>query len=160
LTVSPSVFFATHALRQRGSSGILGNDRSTRGGSVSQHKVYYFGCIERAGHYMWLPGPRPEYSKDGDFVRTNPWGFAIDGSLCPKGPEIQGQALIHHKDGWTALSFWDRSVDGRGKCNSSLLALGALTFAEMVSLFKEHFPSVFGRFTFPIVEANGQEVVL
>ena len=117
-------------------------------------RVYYFGCIEHAGHYMWLPGPSSEYR--GDFLRTNPWGYEIDGGLCPAGKEVEGQALLHHKDGWTALSFWDRSVDHRGKCNSSFLAEGKHSFDEMLAIAREHFPSVIARFKFPIVDAAAE----
>lgn len=113
-------------------------------------KIYYFGCIDRPGHYMH--GPRG-YDREADrFTEGNPWGYKIDGRLCPSGPEVEGRALVHHKDGWTALSFWDRSVDRRGKCNSNFLAEGTFTFAEMIELARQHFPKVVARFSFPIVE--------
>lgn len=120
-------------------------DLNTEGERV---KVFYFGCIGGAGHYMHAANG----STDWKFMESNPWGKHIDTGLCPAGPEIEGQSLIHHKDGWTALSFWDRSVDKRGKCNSSFLAEGDFDFEQMVQLAKEHFPSVMARFKFPIVE--------
>ena len=110
-------------------------------------KVYYFGCIREAGHYMF----KPNHSTDYDFTISNPWGYGIDSKLCPKDNDIEGHALIHKKDGWTALSFWDRSVDKRGGCNSNFLAEGDFTFDEMIALAKEKFPNVMGRFTFKIV---------
>lgn len=48
--------------------------------------------------------------------------------------------MIHRRDGWTALSFWDRSIDKRGACNSNYFAEGTFTFEEMVALAKERFP--------------------
>jgi hypothetical protein len=112
-------------------------------------KVYYFG--------MHRPEPDRtlgECRATSYFTERNPWGYAIDGGLCPKGPEIEGRALIHHKDGWTAMSFWDRSVDHRGKCNSSFLAEGTFTFEEMLAIAREKFPRVVGRFKFEIVPAE------
>lgn len=121
---------------------------------MSERKVYYFGCIDRPGHYMHSPGPYSLEKARADyrFMDTNPWGNKIDCGLCPPGDETEGRALVHHKDGWTALSFWDRSIDRRGKCNSNFLAEGTFTFAEMVELARRHFPKVMARFQFPIAE--------
>jgi hypothetical protein len=117
-------------------------------------KVYYFGCIDRPGHFMHAPHG---YDREASaFTKNNPWGYKIDSRLCPDGPEVEGRALVHHKDGWTALSFWDRSVDRRGKCNSNFLAEGTHDFAAMVKIAQEHFPRIMGRFSFPIVEATNE----
>lgn len=128
-------------------------------------RVFYFGCVREPGHHMWKPtsdGTGPHW-KDYDFLDKNPWGYEIDGGLCPGGerhngrrpytgiPEVQGQALIHHKDGWTALSFWDRSVDKRGACNSTFLAEGDFTFEQMSAIAVKYFPEVTKRFHFPVV---------
>jgi hypothetical protein len=120
-------------------------------------KVFYFGCIKVPGHYMFAsPAARTLVGRRAvdDFTRSNPWGYRIDAKLCPSGPEIEGRALLHHKDGWTALSFWDRSVDRRGRCNSNFLAEGTHSFEKMLNLAGEHFPSVVARFEFPIVEVK------
>ena len=124
-------------------------------------KIYYFGCIERAGHFLWEP---PDRSAHRD--ATTPWGSCPDGSLAPhenprcefvknfygcRCSQAEGIAALHYKDGWTALSFWDRSVDTRGGCNSNFLAEGAFTFEEMVELAKQYFPIIMARFKFPIV---------
>lgn len=124
---------------------------------TTSERFYYFGCIDQPGHYMHSsPAPRDieERREVSHFVHSNPWGYDIDGGLCPKGPEVEGRAIVRHKDGWTALSFWDRSVDRRGKCNSNFLAVGDLTFDQMVELAKRHFPHVVERFSFPIVEVK------
>jgi hypothetical protein len=114
--------------------------------------IYYFGCINRPGHYLFAPGSRRtiEPSRIG-----LPWDWAIDSGLCPPGPEIEGHALLHHKGGWTAIAFWDRSVDPRGKCNSGFYALGTLTFEEMVERAKANFPEVWARFHFPVILVGG-----
>ena len=47
-----------------------------------------------------------------------PWSYRGDGiereRWFYRGPQTQGEALLYHKQGWTAISFWDRSVDERG----------------------------------------------
>ena len=75
-------------------------------------------------------------------------------AYCGCGSLPEGQALVHHKDGWTALSFWDRSVDKRGGCNSNFFFEGTFDFAQMIELAKANFPTVWSRYTFQIIEAK------
>jgi hypothetical protein len=93
-----------------------------------------------------------------------PWkDWEIDGKLQPgcfydrgcweHGRENEGEALLHHKDGWTALSFWDRSVDHRGACNSTYLAEGTFTFEEMVELAKTRFAARWSLMKFQVTKA-------
>lgn len=120
-------------------------------------KTYYFGCIDQPGHYMFS-SPKSYSLEDrrrtADFAYTNPWGTKIDGGLCSVGQQFEGWANLHHKDGWTALSFWDRSVDDRPGCNSNFLAEGDFSFDDMLSLARIHFPEVVNRLGFPIREAK------
>lgn len=117
---------------------------------MGETRVFYFGCCSESGHYLWRPGPRP-YLCDGATLRHGqPWGARIDASLCVRGVQVEGLALIHHKDGWTALAFWDRSVDTRPGSNSVFLADGTHTFDQMVAIAKEHFPTVWQRFKFDV----------
>ncbi len=51
----------------------------------------------------------------------------------------EGEAVLHHKDGWTALSLWDSTIDTRPGCSSTYIAKGVFTFEEMVTLAKERF---------------------
>ena len=116
-------------------------------------KVFYFGCWGQPGHYARAAGTAKRYSaEEHEFCEKNPWGYEIDGGLCPKGPEIQGRALVHHKDGWTAMCFCDRSVDKRGKCNSGFFAEGTWSFSAMLEIAKKHFPEVISRLEFDVVE--------
>lgn len=121
----------------------------------------YFGCIGRPGHYLW--------AKEGDRM-VEAWrretevrhrlGGTLDGALCWNGrkesgrDETEGRAFLTHRGGWTALAFWDRSVDRRGACNSVFLAPGELTFEQLVRLARHHWPKVWERFTFPVVEVD------
>ena len=100
-------------------------------------KVYYFGCFDEVGHYLYYPDGRSVYERD-----ATPWSWpAIDGSLAPEGQQVQGLALLHKKDGWTAIAFWDRTFDSRGNSNSAFLAEGDFTFEEMLELAKKYFPA-------------------
>lgn len=129
-------------------------------------KVFYFGCHREAGHYWWRPGMRSLRSEETAGV---PWGYWVDSILCPgyvknepyrrSKPEIEGEALLHHKDGWTALAFWDRSVDKRGGCNSNFFAEGTHSFDEMVKIAQEHFPEVWKRFPFEVRLAEESQKV-
>lgn len=90
--------------------------------------LVYYGPWDRPGHYM--------YYETGDSVLSNErkrvaWqDREIDGVLQPgccwnrshsgsRRPQVEGEALLHHKNGWTALSFWDRTIDERPGCNST-----------------------------------------
>jgi hypothetical protein len=116
-------------------------------------KFFYFGCMDQVGHHVFS-SPRAYELEDrravSDVLYRNPWGIAIDGGLCKSGAEQEGIALIHHKNGWTALAFWDRSVDKRGKSNSVFLAIGEFEFDQMVAMAKQFFPEVIARFPFEI----------
>jgi hypothetical protein len=67
-----------------------------------------------------------------------------------------GEALLHHRERagvtWTALAFWDRSVDDRYGSNSVFILRGALSFEEAVTLAREQFPEVWARFSFTVRE--------
>lgn len=69
-------------------------------------------------------------------------------------PEVEGEALLHHKDGWTAISFWDRSVDKRGACNSTYFAEGTFTFDEMVEMAKARFSERWNRMAFEVRQVS------
>lgn len=126
--------------------------------STSQPRVYYFGCYGAPGHMFWAPGMRrpPRGERPETIV---PWGYGVDGGLAPRKSEgrhaaehAQGVAALHHKDGWTALSFWDRTGDSRGNSSSTFLAEREdATYDDMVTLACEAFPQVIARLTFPVV---------
>ncbi len=111
----------------------------------SSKPVYFYGSLEgvdgdtNAGHY-WRS------SKGGDVEReATPFGRYPDTTLCPEGPQYQGQAVLHQKKGWTAIGFWDRTGDTRGNSNSNFMVEGTFTFDEMCALAKEAFPGIWKR---------------
>ena len=133
-------------------------------------ECFYFGCLDRPGHYLSTRrGRRVVDAWDAQDTLTRVFG-GIDGKLCWNSPppgdrgssydrdETEGLALITHradKSGdWTALAFWDRSVDRRGACNSAFFCRGQLTFAQMVRVARTVWPEVWARFNFPIVQVD------
>jgi hypothetical protein len=120
-------------------------------------RMFYFGPwgYGHGGHFL--------YDEEGNLlggVRERPQGFpwnewspmnGVDNQLQPgcvpsggrfvHSPEAEkeGEALLHYKAGWTALSFWDRSVDSRPGCNSTYFAEGMFTFEQMVEMAKVRF---------------------
>lgn len=132
----------------------------------------YFGCDRgvwgntQAGH--GFSGPHGSYVNGRDAQAVNPWGM-LDGKLAPKdhhGEVVfgvddrrraeraveypQGVAALHHKDGWTALSFWDRTGDSRGNSNSTFLFDSVMSFEEAIDAAREHFSALFERFEFEV----------
>jgi len=110
-------------------------------------------------HGVW-PGTQGHHLYDvrgAKKVMLLPWP-SLDCVLCPNdaGPfvestnQIEGDALLHHKYGWTALAFWDQSGDPLPGSHSVLVAHGTLSFDEMRALIATCFPYVHKRITFPL----------
>ena len=130
---------------------------------------FYFGCVGGPGHFFHGPGGTTKLRATEEVVTALFKG--IDGKLCWNSPradrdrydyrdETEGRAFITHSGGWTALAFWDRSVDRRGACNSAFFVQGTLTFAQIVRVARHRWPKLWARFAFPVVEvdARGREV--
>ena len=121
---------------------------------------YYFGCVDHPGHFLFVSDGSERGFRPCRWNETpEPFGVdgrKLDGGYAP-GPrkadwwypdgayQIQSLGQLHHVDGWTVLSMWDRSVDARMGCNSSFLIRGKHTFNEMVALAAKHFPEVWKR---------------
>lgn len=133
-------------------------------------RVFYFGCLDLAGHYLYESTNSKSESRIERirYQNSNPWGDKIDGGLCPldasgdptKSEQKEGSALLHYKDGYTALAFWDRSGDIKPGSNSVIIAQGTHDMKTMVDIGTKHFPYVFTRIlargsrSFPIVRAE------
>lgn len=127
--------------------------------------MFYFGPWDQAGHHFhgengylhhsafdccpW----QPFSGTSGIDCQLQP-GCYIDryGHWKRTDKQIEGEALIHHKNGWTALSFWDRSVDKRGGCNSTYFAEGTFTFDEMVEMAKARFAYRWNKMSFKVTQ--------
>lgn len=115
----------------------------------------YFGSYRKDGHHPYGEGMiLLRYNWDAEFpVAGVPWTRdVIDGGLCPgHSASPQGRAALHHKNGWTALAFWDRSDDTRPGSHSTFFIEGTHDFETMKRLCQERFPEVWKRYTFEVV---------
>lgn len=115
--------------------------------------IFYFGCWgQTAGHYLHAGGGSSMRQRD----LPEDWPIAVDfldcGLLPPKKPQTEGLATFVHVNGWTIISFWDRSADSRPNSNSAFLARGLHSFDEIVRMTRAAFPSVWDRLKFEVVE--------
>jgi hypothetical protein len=87
---------------------------------------------------------------DGTYCRGEP---KKDDRLQRKTlPETEGICRINFIEGWTILSFWDRSgSDTRPGCNSNFLVYGRRSFKEMVALANKNYPRQAVRRAFGLV---------
>lgn len=111
-------------------------------------RLFYFGCIEVAGHYLWDHNLKYVQRKYNNVL---PWEN-LDGVLCPQITNENGVVKLHHKEGWTAAAFWDYSVDHRPGSNSVFFAEGIHGVYHMIEFIKKRFPSICKRFDFELVE--------
>jgi hypothetical protein len=126
----------------------------------AKNEVLFFGCWGEIGHYLHNEDGRTVWHPETIGL---PW-TKIDGNLPPghRDPrsygdvstdeQVEGWAALHHKDGWTALAWWDRSVDKRHGSNAAIFVKSGyrLELAEMLAIGARVFPRVFARFTYTI----------
>jgi len=126
--------------------------------------VIYFGCIGEPGHYLFRPDLQHSSSQVKHLLEVAGIYPRCDGGFCPMGEkkrmwevnQVEGHARVTHFNGYTILSFWDRSVDKRNNSNSTFIEEGTHNFNRMVEMAKLDFPSVWERFTFEVIdEAEG-----
>lgn len=104
----------------------------------TSNEPIYFGCIRESGHYFH---PLKGY-KTTNLPENWPWGYEVDGKLQPE-KESQGSAKLHHKDGWTCLAWWDRTVDKRPASTSAIaIREEGLKFQDMADLLLKHYPEI------------------
>lgn len=114
-------------------------------------EVLYFGCLGGVGHFMHSRRRPGQVRWD-----ATPFGNKLDGGLITDDyygvdSTPTGEIHEHHKDGWTAVSFWDRSGgDRRPGCNSTFLVNAEMSGDELLALAKEQWPGIFRRPDFPI----------
>lgn len=109
--------------------------------------VHFFGCIGGPGHFFFAKNaPRIDYYQQ-------PFGNLDTGILEEqKVPErLDGTLAFAQKDGWTVISFWDRSGgDTRPACNAAFLIQEIIEKDELLELARQEWPEIFSRPGFPI----------
>lgn len=132
-----------------------------RGGTVPG--AFFFGCARgvwgerHAGHHLYEPGGRKVHWDDplANGHGIGPFG-KVDAALAPRprgrySEAPQGHAELHHRDGWTALAFWDRTGDSHPNSNSTFIFDAELDFAGALAAARSAFPELFDRFDFEVV---------
>jgi hypothetical protein len=114
--------------------------------------VYFWGCWERSGHHLWKPTGE-SIARPHQEIGL-PWA-SIDGTLCPganglgwalASAQEEGLVRVSRLGGWTALAWWDRSVDTRHGSNAGLFADADLEPGDLLAEGFRLFPQIFGRF--------------
>jgi hypothetical protein len=144
---------AVHAL---GVAGAVDPTQAVGVRVCAMTRVLYFGCIDRPGHFL-IEGRKSVHPRQRDI----PWTEEqLDMTLCPgvvevsyghkADKQVEGHAKLHHRDGWTALAFWDRSVDGRMNCNSVFVIEGEHVFDDAKRIAMAAYPHIWKRFKFEV----------
>lgn len=88
--------------------------------------MYYFGCGNGAGHYLWNQNWSSTRGLPADFPLAR--FETLDAGLLPHGEQhgmadkqVEGRLRVWRTDGWVILTWWDRTVDTRFACNSSFV---------------------------------------
>jgi hypothetical protein len=108
--------------------------------------IYYWGCWEQAGHHLWSRHPgQPPHAALPRWL-AQPWRTRLDAGLLAAiepGPPVQ---LVYAQlDGWTAIAWWDRTVDDRPGSNSAFLAPELLSEDEILARAQVDWPEIFVR---------------
>lgn len=111
-------------------------------------RMFYCGCHKEPGHYLWSASEARLSWKDVRLVQ--PWGDGIDGQLCPSKGVNNGFAKFTQRYGWSAISWWDNSIDSRPGSHSTFIMEGAHSAEEVLAAARERFPWVFARFRYDV----------
>lgn len=128
---------------------------------MTDPRVLFFGVSagERGGHFLRAPGAL-RHASESVLRRLLPPSIEyFDGAWCwpvPRtleqlrrpnlsGSEAQGRGFVHYRDGWTIVSWWDRSADTRGGCCAVFLVEGRHRWAEAIAHARQVFPRELAR---------------
>lgn len=114
--------------------------------------VLYFGCLDQPGHFLHF-----RQIRDRELFDMTPWGTELDSKLLvsakvPDNPN--GVTALFQRDGWTAVAFWDRSVDSRPGSNSAFLVHALVTKEELLQMARKQWPGVWEQPGFPLGAAT------
>lgn len=87
-------------------------------------------------------GPWSAREIDGNFA---PGAWRRRDATVPEQYQPEHVACLYHRDGWTMISFWDRSMDHRFSSNGNFIVEGTHDFDTACTLAREVFPSVWDR---------------
>ena len=124
-----------------------------------------------SGHYWAGPGGLDvRYSmrrKVGNRLVDNPyryvpWGHAVDGELAPYGDALYREGIVAlsqcgnqlgrpEEEWWTAISWWDNSVDSRQPANATFVVDARCDAGSLLAQARTSFPQIFARFKYELV---------
>lgn len=101
--------------------------------------IHYYGCLFRGTTQM--------YSRhDTIAYHETPWSYELDEVLVQDGDLLIGMGHhVRHKDGWTAVVFWDNSLDKRPFAISVFLVAKNWTKDQVLNEARKQWPEVFER---------------
>ncbi len=130
-------------------------------------RVYLFGYSEGRGFDLMSPGGRPvrhpwpfvDAGIDGGYAPRRGVTGAVRGQLCWRAQGVsaeqrnridydseecpQGEYLLHRRDAFTLLAFWDRNQgDRRANCSTTLIVEGEHDASAMLAELAARFPHV------------------
>lgn len=130
-------------------------------------RVLFFGVRSGtgAGHCLVTPTahaderslPPPLRRLDGVWCYPTPrTPEQSRNSWRDRGPQEQGRGFIHYVDGWTVISWWDRSEDRRGGCCAVFLIEARCGWADALAAARAAFPREVARMeaAYPIALAG------
>lgn len=115
------------------------------------YRWYYFGCLQYIGHHLY---DKRKYSRHVSEL------IELDGLLCPKDTTPYRALLtrIPHLE-YTALAWWDHTVDRRGGSNSIIFAPSPSCSLESIrSAMSRWFPWVEARLPQPLFILDGEQI--
>lgn len=112
---------------------------------------YYFGCWNGLGHHL--------YNKDGRSVLLDALSN-LDGELCPKSRTgYHAQLTRLPLLGYSALAWWDYTVDTRPGSNSIIFAPSiSCSTDSIIAGMRRWFTRVENRLPTPLVVLEGEHV--
>ncbi len=107
-------------------------------------EIHYFGCLKRGQTRLYSKREQLEYHQ-------TPWDYELDETLVQEGDGLIGPgAHVRHKDGWTAVVFWDNSLDKRPFALSVFLVAKYWAKERVLAEAALQWPEVFGRVGFAL----------
>lgn len=116
--------------------------------------IYYFGCSQRSGHYLfeaedgWLRSCRLYTEKD--FERFGNHGARLDGLFCPPSNWSTQLWMESAVGPWRIISWWDNSIDTRPGSHSTFVGKGYASGEELLAAARPLFREVFDRQRLPM----------
>lgn len=107
-------------------------------------EIYFFGCWQQVGHYLWRPDMERVGAHEVAEILGRNWKW-IDGQCVPACTRRWDHGM--HEE-WTFLSSTDNTVDDRKGSHATFIARGEFTREQMQEMVWKTFPAVCARILF------------